>query len=321
MPISLSGTNGVTFPSWTTATRPASPAAGQTGFNTTTLQMETYNGSAWVIAPFATSQGTSGQPLISSGAGAAPTYAALGVSAINATGTPSSSTYLRGDATWATISSSPSGTLIRAPQVLVSGTSYTTPAGCNNILIQMIGGGGGGGGMNFSQCPVVDRGGGGGGPSIFAQKYVAVTPSTTYTYAIGAGGGGGNTAPSAGSSGGTTSITIGATTYSCSGGGGGSVANNGGSGSTGSSGSATNMDSSIAAITGGTPNGGSVRTPWGTNVGGSTNIFSLTSGTTGGQSAFSYGAGGGGPYAFARQSAQASGASGYQGVIVIWEYT
>lgn len=319
MPIALSGTNGITFPTWTTATRPASPATGQTGFNTTTSQMETYDGTQWEIYTAVSSQGTSGRPLISSGSGVAPTFTTLGISAITATGTPSASTFLRGDSSWAAVSAS--GQLIRAPQVLLSGTSYTTPAGCNNILIQMIGGGGGGGGMNYSICPSVDRGGGGGGPSIFAQKYVAVTPSTTYTYAIGAGGGGGNTAPSAGSSGGTTSITIGATTYSCSGGGGGSVANNGGSGSTGSSGSATNMDSSIAAITGGTPNGGSVRTPWGTNVGGSTNIFSVTSGTTGGQSAFSYGAGGGGPFAFARASAQASGASGYQGVIVIWEYT
>jgi len=43
----INGTNGITFPTWTTGTRPASPATGQVGFNTTTSTMEIYNGSAW----------------------------------------------------------------------------------------------------------------------------------------------------------------------------------------------------------------------------------------------------------------------------------
>lgn len=77
MPLTLNGTTGEVFPSWTTATRPASPVAGQTGFNTTTGQMETYNGSAWTLAVNATSQGTSGQYLQSAGAGAAPTWATV----------------------------------------------------------------------------------------------------------------------------------------------------------------------------------------------------------------------------------------------------
>jgi len=77
MPITLNGTTGEVPASWTTATRPASPTAGQTGYNTTTLQMETYNGSAWVIGTSATTQGTSSQYLKSAGAGAAPTWSAL----------------------------------------------------------------------------------------------------------------------------------------------------------------------------------------------------------------------------------------------------
>lgn len=40
--------NGVTFPNWTTATRPSSPIAGETGFNTTTSKIEFYNGTTWV---------------------------------------------------------------------------------------------------------------------------------------------------------------------------------------------------------------------------------------------------------------------------------
>lgn len=44
----ISGTDGTVFPSWTTGTRPASPTAGQTGYNSTTKLLETYNGTSWV---------------------------------------------------------------------------------------------------------------------------------------------------------------------------------------------------------------------------------------------------------------------------------
>jgi len=57
MAIILNGTNGETFPSWTTATRPASPTAGQTGYNTTTSALDIYNGSAWTTAISSTSGG------------------------------------------------------------------------------------------------------------------------------------------------------------------------------------------------------------------------------------------------------------------------
>ena len=50
----IDGTNGGTFPSWTTATRPASPTTGQTGYNSTTGQLEVYGSLGWVNA------GTSG---------------------------------------------------------------------------------------------------------------------------------------------------------------------------------------------------------------------------------------------------------------------
>lgn len=56
MALVLDGTNGETFPSWTTATRPASPSNGQMGYNTTTGLFDAYNGSAWVsVATSATS--------------------------------------------------------------------------------------------------------------------------------------------------------------------------------------------------------------------------------------------------------------------------
>jgi len=43
----VDGTLGGTFPSWTTATRPASPAVGQMGYNTTTGLFDQYVSSGW----------------------------------------------------------------------------------------------------------------------------------------------------------------------------------------------------------------------------------------------------------------------------------
>jgi hypothetical protein len=211
-----------------------------------------------------------------------------------------------------------SGTLIRAPQVLTSGTSYTTPAGCNHLLIEMIGGGGGGGG-----CPGSSSGtsyGGGGGSSVFAVKYATVSPLTAYTYAIGGlgagAGGGGN-----GSAGGTTSISIGGVTYSCSGGGGGLAGSSGVGGAVGAVGVATNMDYAITNLNNANAyQGGCVTTPYGINLGG----FNITgpSQITSGVSGYGFGAGGGGAYNSSYSGAGAqSGGNGYQGMIRIWEYT
>lgn len=43
----VDGTLGGTFPSWTTATRPASPTVGQMGYNTTTGLFDQYVSSGW----------------------------------------------------------------------------------------------------------------------------------------------------------------------------------------------------------------------------------------------------------------------------------
>jgi hypothetical protein len=59
MSLILDGTNGETFPSWTTATRPASPAVGQMGYNTTTGNFDAYTASGWVtILPSASGSTT-----------------------------------------------------------------------------------------------------------------------------------------------------------------------------------------------------------------------------------------------------------------------
>ena len=151
--------------------------------------------------------GTSGQVLTSGGAAAAPSW--------TTPATPSSS-----------------GQLIRAPQVLTSGTSYTTPAGCNSILVEALGGGGGG-----ARGTTISGGGGAG----YVKKYFTVSPSTAYTYAIGAGGAA-RTTNGVGNAGGSTTLTVGATTITAGGGAGGTSASGG---DTAAGGTATNGDINV----------------------------------------------------------------------------
>lgn len=58
MAITLNGSSGEIFPSWTTAGRPASPTPGQTGFNSTLGQLETWNGAYWMQGGGATGAGS-----------------------------------------------------------------------------------------------------------------------------------------------------------------------------------------------------------------------------------------------------------------------
>jgi hypothetical protein len=222
--------------------------------------------------------------------------------------------------TWASValSNSVTGTLIRAPQVLTNtaGGTYTTPAGCGHILIEMIGAGAGGGGCTGSSSGTTYGGGGGG--SVFAVKYATVSASTGYTYAIGAAGTG---TTGTGNAGGVTSIVINGTTYSISGGTGGTFGNNGSPGTAGATGTASNMDYVISPIN---PvnayQGGCVDSPYGISLGGFR--ASSPSQITGGASGFGWGSGGAGAYNSNYSGASTlSGGNGYQGMIRIWEYT
>lgn len=240
--------------------------------------------------------------------------AALPVAAISATGTPTASTFLRGDSTWSAVSAS--GQLIRAPQVLTSGTSYTTPSNCTAIYVQMVGGGGNGGSTNQGGS----YSGAGGGAGAYCAKYFTVTGSTAYTYAVGSGGAGRNDGTAV--SGGNTTFTVGATTITAGGGGGGG--NNSGVASGGGGGTATNGDINVSGATGDDGFYLSIST---TNLylrgGGASSFFGgggpskwSTAGTQTGVNASGYGSGGTG----ATGNVQTSG-SGSQGVIIVWEYT
>jgi hypothetical protein len=110
MTMILDGTNGAFLPTWTTATRPASPANGEIGYNSTTGQLDQYVSGAWSSVPTGSgtvnsgtayqlayyaasgtavstlgSLGTSGQVLTSGGAGVAPSWAAPSATAATPT--------------------------------------------------------------------------------------------------------------------------------------------------------------------------------------------------------------------------------------------
>lgn len=223
------------------------------------------------------------------------------------------------------------GRLLRAPQVLTSGTAYTTPAGCTAIYLELQGGGGGGGGVDATFNNAAQKGAGG-GSGAFATKYFAVSPNTSYSYAIGGGGaggpgtGGGNPASGNGTAGGNTTFTVSGVTVTAGGGGGGGGAGDSSVNSPGDGGITTNADFGVVGIKGG--NGF-----YSTTTGSNTNVYGLggdslwggggksyITGDGVGASASGYGAGGEGGANDADQAGSAGGA-GAQGFIRIWEFS
>lgn len=207
---------------------------------------------------------------------------------------------------------SSSGRLLRAPQILTSGNSYTTPAGCNAIYVEVVGGGGGGG-LAYSETTGAAVSAGGGGSGAYSAKYFPVSASTSYSYTIGAGGLGSTSISTPdGSSGGQSTFTVGTTIVTAGGGVGGKGLRSSGdvSAGGGNGGSASNGDLNVRGA-GGSPGG-----------------ISGSAGGTGGSSFFggggAYGSagvlGGGGAGGSAVNTIE-SGQNGGAGLIRIWEYS
>lgn len=117
----------------------------------------------------------------------------------------------------------PPGALIRAPQVLITGTSYAKPAGCRAILVELVGGGGGGGGAGGGVA-AQGASGSGGGAGGYARKYYDVSAlAGPFTYAVGQGGAGGLATPAAGTAGTASTFTDGTTLVTANGGGAGQL--------------------------------------------------------------------------------------------------
>ena len=174
---------------------------------------------------------------------------------------------LRGNATWGTISSV--GRLVNIVRLTTPGSgTYTKPSNVTRLLIRAIGGGGGGAIGDSSYA------GGGGGSGGYSESFIA-SPASSYSYTVGAGG-------SASANGGNTTIA-GMTA------GGGDAGGAGGAGGS-SSGGQVNIRGSSGGAGG---SGGAV-------------------GGDGGSGVFG-GGGGGGSWVF-------GGGAGGAGYIEIWEF-
>ncbi len=293
-------------PQWTTTTYPLTNA----------INTLLYASSANVISALATAN--SGVLVTSSGGvPSISTTLPSGLSATNMTlTTPAIGTPTSGVATNLTATGG-----VRSFQVFTSGTAatYTKPANVTSILVEVLGGGGAGGGAAGSTGTASGGGGGGGG---YARLYIA-SPSSTYTYTVGAGGTAGTAGNNPGNSGGTT--TFSASSLQATGGAGGNGSANsatvtganqgvGGIGSNGNINSAGGCGSPGIVLLGST--GAALIGSGGPSIygGGGAPTGSNTTGAAG----IGYGGGGNGAMA---SSINQQGGAGSAGLIIVWEFS
>ena len=220
-------------------------------------------------------------------------------------GTPSASTFLRGDGTW----DAPASSGFVKETFYTSSTSaggYSPASGVTKIIVEVLGAGGGG--SHYSaHGPAVNSGAGGG----YVRKTLTVVDTDTMTVTIGAGGTGGGSNASGANGGDTTFASVSGTSFTtltAGGGGGGTVTDY----TPGTSGTATGGDLNIVGAPGRTQNAGGAEggsSPYG--YGGSTSATGITIPV---ESGTGYGAGGGGA------SDSGTTGSGAPGLCVITEY-
>lgn len=98
-----------------------------------------------------------------------------------ASGTANSSTYLRGDQTWASLSIPASNN----KQIFTSSGTFTVPSGVTSVKVTVIGAGGNGGNGSTPD----GFSGGGGGAGGYIVDYVTVTPGASVTVTVGTNAG------------------------------------------------------------------------------------------------------------------------------------
>lgn len=246
---------------------------------------------------------------------------------ISATGTPSSTTFYRGDGGW----SSPHGFIGTQYISTVGASTYTPTAGTKIIKIYGVAGGGGSCGSKTGAAAASSGGGGGSGG--YFEATVGSFTWTSTTVNVGAAGiaglatGANSVAPTSGGTGGNTTFVNGATTYTAFGGVGSIYSLLGGTvhhfaGGDGGA-QSTNANFNVGGAPG-APAIGENATSAGGGNGGCSHYGGGGKGAsvlnTSGSTATGYGSGGGGSVTGSTNTNNIDGAAGMQGFIIIEEY-
>ena len=222
---------------------------------------------------------------------------------IEATGTASATTFLRGDGSWASADAG----FVEMKVYTASSSTWTKTDNNPTKLVVEVQGAGGGGARGNTGATTMGAGGGG-----YARKFLDVTDIDTATVSVGTAGAASTGEPTgAGSAGGLSSFVklAGSGSFTDVIGNGGAAGNNNGYGIGVAGGTATGGDMNIQ---GGRGQAGGDATPAGGSFLGVTAKANESYGNPN-SDALGYGAGGGGGYN------QHSG-DGAPGIVIVWEY-